>query len=106
MPTAKERAAGYNAVTLAGMANGVRLVVPVPPEQEKMVRAALNKLARTGGISPQAIVLDALKAAAEQTYFWTPEWQAKEKAADKAIAEGRVRTFETVDEMLDLLDAQ
>jgi len=107
MPTSKESAAAYNVVTLdAKMASGVRLVVPVPPEQEKAVRAALKKLSRQGGLSPQAIVLDALKVAAEQTYFWTPEWQAKEKAANHAIAQGRVRMFDTMDEMIDFLDAQ
>jgi hypothetical protein len=58
------------------------------------------------GVSAQTIVLDTLRIAAEQTYFWTPEWQAKERAADQAVAEGRVRTFDTMEEMLDFLDAQ
>jgi hypothetical protein len=44
--------------------------------------------------------------AGEQTYFWTPEWQAKEQAADEAIAEGRVQTFDTMEDMLTFLDAQ
>ena len=57
------------------------------------------------GVSAQTVVLDALRIAAEQTYFWTPEWQAKEQAADQAIAEGRVQTFDKMDQMLDFLDA-
>jgi hypothetical protein len=72
-----------------------------------MVQNALDKLAQgTVGVSAQAILLDALCTASEQTYFWTPEWQAKERAADRAIAEGRVRTFDTMDQMLDFLNAQ
>ena len=33
----------------------------------------------------------------EQAWFWTPEWQAKEREADEAIAAGRV-TFHASDE--------
>jgi hypothetical protein len=84
-----------------------RLVIEVPPEQEQAIQDALETLSRMEtGISAQTVVLDALRIAAEQTYFWTPEWQAKEQAADRAIAEGRVRTFDTMDEMLDFLDEQ
>ena len=84
-----------------------RLVIEVPPEQEQAIQDALEKLSRMEtGVSAQTVVLDALRTAAEQTYFWTPEWQAKEQAADQAIAEGRVRTFDTMDQMLDFLDGQ
>jgi hypothetical protein len=96
------------AVTLdTSIAKRPRLIVDIPPEQEKAVRDALEKLSqRETGISAQQVVLDALRTAAEQAYFWTPEWQAKERAADQAIAEGRVKTFDTMEEMLDFLDAQ
>ena len=55
-------------------------------------------------LSAQTILLDALRTASEQAYLSTPEWQARERAADQAIAEGRVRTFDTMDEMLDFLN--
>ena len=84
-----------------------RLVIEVPPEQEQAIQNALETLSRMEtGISAQTVVLDALRIAAEQTYFWAPEWQAKEQAADRAIAEGRVQTFDTMDQMLDFLDEQ
>ena len=44
--------------------------------------------------------------AAEQTYFWTPEWQEKERAANLAIAGGRVQTFDRMDDMIAFLDQQ
>lgn len=89
------------------VASHPRLIVDVPPEQERAIRQALETLAHAEtGVSAQTIILDALRIAAEQTYFWTPEWQAKERAADKAIAEGRVQTFDTMEEMLDFLDEQ
>ncbi|MCS6845100.1 MAG: hypothetical protein NZ528_12385 [Caldilineales bacterium] len=83
-----------------------QLVVAVPPDQAEMVRDALAKLIASSGssASAQEVILEALRTAAEQTYFWTPEWQAKERAADLAIAEGRVRTFDTIDEMIEFLD--
>lgn len=98
----------HEAVILdTSVARRPRLVIEVPREQEKAVQDALETLSRMAtGVSAQTIVLDALRIAAEQTYFWTPEWQAKERAADEAIAEGRVRTFDTIEEMLDFLDAQ
>jgi len=84
-----------------------RLVVEVPFEQQATVRAALDTLTEAGdGTTVQRILLEALLTAVEQTYFWTPEWQTKEREADRAIAEGRVRTFDTMEEMLEFLEAQ
>ena len=37
----------------------------------------------------------------DQAWFWTPEWQAAERKADEDIAAGRVKTFDTMDELLD-----
>ncbi|MBK9091189.1 MAG: hypothetical protein WBR35_11085 [Anaerolineae bacterium] len=85
-----------------------QLVVAVPPDQADSVREALAKLASSTapGASAQKVILDALRMAAEQTYFWTPEWQEKERAANLAIAEGRVQTFDRVDDMIAFLDQQ
>ncbi len=86
---------------------GPCLVVEVPLEQEKTLRDALDTLSRTNGTdSAQTILLDALRIAAEQSYFWTPEWQAGEREAEQDLAEGRVETFDTMEGMLDFLDAQ
>jgi len=35
---------------------------------------------------------------ADQAWFWTTEWQAKEAEVDAALARGEVTTFETVEE--------
>jgi AbrB family looped-hinge helix DNA binding protein len=32
----------------------------------------------------------------DQLWYWTPEWQAKEKEADTDIASGRVKRFKSV----------
>ena len=85
-----------------------RLVVAVPLDQADSIREALGKLANStsAGISAQTVILDALRMAAERTYFWTPEWQEKERAANLAIAEGRVQTFDRMNDMIDFLDEQ
>lgn len=85
-----------------------QLVVTVPLDQTDSIRDALAKLAASGrhGASAQEIILEAVRTAAEQSYFWSPEWQDRERAAGLAIAEGRFETFDTVDDMIEFLDQQ
>jgi len=84
-----------------------RLVVEMPADQREAIQAALEALTEAGdGAKVQRIVSEALLTAVEQRYFWSPEWQAREQEADEALAEGRVRTFDTMDEMTAFLDAQ
>jgi hypothetical protein len=108
MSTMKNAPMRHQAVILDTSDNRTsRLVIEVPPEQEQVIQNALETLSRMEtGVFAQIVVLDALRIAAEQTYLWTPEWQAKEQAADRAIAEGQVQTFDTMDQMLDFLDEQ
>jgi len=35
-----------------------------------------------------------------QAYFWTKKWQEGERAADEDIKAGRVKTFNSVDELI------
>src|ERR671931_1139153 len=41
---------------------------------------------------------------ATQAWFWTPEWQAKEREADEDAAAGRVERFDGDDEFLAALE--
>ena len=36
----------------------------------------------------------------DQLWFWTPEWQKKEREADDDIARGRVKEFESAEELI------
>lgn len=36
----------------------------------------------------------------DQLWFWTPEWQQMEHEAEEDIRHGRVKTFESVDELI------
>ena len=42
----------------------------------------------------------------DQAWFWTPEWQAKEREADAALAAGRVTCFESDEAFLAALEAR
>ena len=35
-----------------------------------------------------------------QAYFWTKEWQAAEREADEDIKAGRVKSFDSVEELI------
>ena len=39
-----------------------------------------------------------------QAYFWTRKWQEGERAADEDIKAGRVKTFDSADELIKDLD--
>jgi len=42
----------------------------------------------------------------DQSWYWTPEWQAAEKEADEDFSSGRVHRFENVDEAIKFLHQQ
>jgi len=39
-----------------------------------------------------------------QAYFWTRKWQEGERAADEDIRVGRVKTFDSVDDLINDLE--
>lgn len=41
----------------------------------------------------------------EQAWFWTREWQAREREADEDLAAGRGTTYESDDDLLGALEA-
>jgi len=52
----------------------------------------------------KAVLLPKKIINSSQAYFWTKEWQEAEKEASEDIKAGRVKTFDTVDELLADLD--
>jgi len=41
-----------------------------------------------------------------QAYFWAPRWQEEEKEADEDIKAGRVKSFDSVEELIRDLEQQ
>ena len=61
-----------------------------------------------GAVDGAAILLEEItdgRIDPGQAWFWTREWQAKEREADEDIAAGRVTTYESDDELLGALEA-
>ncbi len=52
------------------------------------------------GKSAILIPMKTIKVPRDQAWFWTPEWQAKEKEADQDLATGRYRDFKKLKDLL------
>ncbi len=48
----------------------------------------------------KAVLLPKKLVDSSQAYFWTKDWQKAEKEASEDIETGRVKTFDTVEELL------
>jgi AbrB family looped-hinge helix DNA binding protein len=52
-------------------------------------------------VDEKAVLLPKKLVDKTQAYFWTQEWQKGEKQASDDIRAGRVKVFDTVDELLE-----
>jgi hypothetical protein len=62
-----------------------------------------------GAVDGAAIMLGEISAGRidpEQAWYWTREWQAKEREADDDRTAGRVSRYESDEEFLTALDAR
>jgi hypothetical protein len=75
-----------------------------------MTKAELHELVERlpdGAVDGAAVLLGEISAGRidpEQAWFWTQEWQAKEREADDDLAGGRVTSYENDDPFLAALD--
>ena len=59
----------------------------------------VNKLSRELEVVKKEIK-KAVKISKDQAWFWSKNWQAKEKVADKAIKEGKTKTFSSMERLV------
>lgn len=52
----------------------------------------------------EIVLIPHVAVPADQAWFWTPEWQEKEREADEDLSAGRRSRFQTGDEFLAHLD--
>jgi hypothetical protein len=77
-----------------------------------MTKAELHEMVDRlpdGAVDGAAILLGEItdgRIDPEQAWFWTREWQAKEREADKDLVAGRATTHENDAELLGALDAE
>ena len=57
-------------------------------------------------VTEQGILVRPIEIDPDQAWFWTPEWQAKEREADEAIAAGRLTTYYSTEEFLASLEEE
>jgi antitoxin MazE len=57
-------------------------------------------------IDERAVLVPKKLVDKNQAYFWTKQWQEGEREADEDIKAGRVKTFISVDELIEDLDME
>jgi hypothetical protein len=76
-----------------------------------MTKADLHQLIDRlpdGAVDGAAVLLEEItdgRIDPEQAWFWTREWQEKEREADEDVAAGRVTSYESDDQFLGALEA-
>jgi hypothetical protein len=82
----------------------------LPCENQGMTKAELHELVDRlpdGAVDGAAVLLGEISAGRidpGQAWFWTREWQEKEREADDDLAAGRVTAYDTDAEFLAALD--
>jgi hypothetical protein len=81
-----------------------------PCDNQSMTKAELHELVDRlpdGAIDGAAVLLREISAGRidpEQAWFWTREWQEKEREADDDLTAGRATAYDTDTEFLAALD--
>ncbi|MEW6033797.1 MAG: hypothetical protein AB1603_02960 [Chloroflexota bacterium] len=52
----------------------------------------------------RAVVVPKKLVDKSQAYFWTRKWQEAEREADEDVKAGRVRSFDSVEDLIEELD--
>ena len=80
--------------------NSLTIPAELVPEFEawgKLTAELFGKLRAKAGIAPKGVPQS-------QAWFWSRKWQKWEKQADKDIAAGKVKGFDSMDELISSLN--
>ena len=76
-------------------------------ERDTLIITALNTTGGRQVVYPSSasgsarfIEIDAGRAEYDQSWFWTPEWQARHQEAEEDYREGRFEEFDNMDHFL------
>lgn len=88
-------------VAIAHMSETGQITIPDDVREELHLEPGqpVEIVVHKGGVLIRPIDIDP-----EQAWFWTPEWQAKEREADRDYAEGRFTRYYSTEEFLAALD--
>jgi AbrB family looped-hinge helix DNA binding protein len=74
--------------------------VTIPSELRRQVGIEEGDLIELEAVGDHLILVPKKLIDKSQAYFWTPEWQSAEREAQADIDAGRVKEFDSIDELL------
>jgi antitoxin MazE len=75
--------------------------ITIPKEAFEKLRLEIGDFLEVEAIEEGLLLIPKKLISKDQAWFWTKEWQAKEKEADEAIARGEIsEPFENVEELM------
>ena len=80
--------------------------ITLPASVRKELSIEEGDLVEIEVMDERAVLMPKKLVDKSQAYFWTKRWQKGEREADEDIEAGRVRTFDSVDELIKDLDQE
>jgi antitoxin MazE len=74
--------------------------ITLPAEIRKKLGIEEGDLIEIEVKDEQAVLIPKKLVDKNQSYFWTKEWQEAEREADRDIKAGRIKVFQSVDELI------
>lgn len=75
--------------------------ITIPKEVFEKLRLEVGDFLEVEVIEEGLLLIPKKLISKDQSWFWTKEWQEKEKEADEAIANGEISgTFESAEELI------
>ncbi|MBM3248761.1 MAG: AbrB/MazE/SpoVT family DNA-binding domain-containing protein [Candidatus Omnitrophica bacterium] len=78
--------------------------ITLPAVIRKRLGLKIGDLVETTVKDGKIIIIPKKAIDAEQSWFWSKEWQEAEKEADADLKSGEVKKFKTVEELIKNLD--
>jgi bifunctional DNA-binding transcriptional regulator/antitoxin component of YhaV-PrlF toxin-antitoxin module len=79
---------------------GAKHQVTIPHRMSKALRLKKGDHMLVRLVGHRVEMIPASLIPKDQLWFWTPEWQKKEREVDEAVARGDYKEAESVDELL------
>ena len=79
--------------------------VTIPAEMRRQAGIEIGDYVEMRMVEGRLVLVPKQLIDKDQTWFWTEEWQAAEREAEDDLRTGRVKAFETLDELIADLDA-
>jgi AbrB family looped-hinge helix DNA binding protein len=79
--------------------------VTIPAEMRRQAGIEIGDYVEMRMVEGRLVLVPKQLIDKDQTWFWTQDWQAAEREAEDDLRTGRVKAFETLDELIADLDA-